>query len=50
MFGRLYQLPKDVARERADELLEQFTLATPATGSRRTTPAACVAGSTSRAP
>jgi len=26
MFGRLYQLPKNVARERADELLEQFTL------------------------
>jgi ABC-2 type transport system ATP-binding protein len=26
MFGRLYQLPKDQARRRADELLEQFTL------------------------
>lgn len=27
MFGRLYQLQKDAARRRADELLEQFTLA-----------------------
>jgi len=27
MFGRLYQLPGAVARERADELLEQFDLA-----------------------
>ena len=27
MFGRLYQLPKNVANQRADELLEQFTLA-----------------------
>ena len=26
MFGRLYQLQKDAARRRADELLEQFTL------------------------
>ena len=26
LFGRLYQLPKDVARARADELLEQFAL------------------------
>jgi ABC-2 type transport system ATP-binding protein len=26
LFGRLYQLPKNVARQRADELLEQFTL------------------------
>src|SRR5688572_4043949 len=26
MFGRLYQLPKEEARRRADELLEQFTL------------------------
>jgi len=26
MFGRLYQLPKAVARDRADELLDQFTL------------------------
>ncbi len=26
LFGRLYQLPKDVARTRADELLERFTL------------------------
>lgn len=26
MFGRLYQLPKDIARRRAGELLEQFTL------------------------
>jgi len=26
MFGRLYQLPKEVARQRADELLEQFDL------------------------
>jgi ABC-2 type transport system ATP-binding protein len=26
MFGRLYQLPKAVARSRAEELLEQFTL------------------------
>jgi ABC-2 type transport system ATP-binding protein len=29
LFGRLYQLPKSVARARADELLEQFSL-TPA--------------------
>ena len=27
MFGRLYQLPSSVARERADQLLEQFDLA-----------------------
>jgi ABC-2 type transport system ATP-binding protein len=27
MFGRLYQLPKDVAKRRADELLDQFALA-----------------------
>src|SRR5207342_2063756 len=26
LFGRLYQLPKSVARERADQLLEQFSL------------------------
>ena len=26
MFGRLYQMPKDEARRRADELLEQFEL------------------------
>ncbi|HET8984278.1 MAG TPA: ATP-binding cassette domain-containing protein, partial [Trueperaceae bacterium] len=26
LFGRLYQLPKKVARQRADELLEQFSL------------------------
>jgi ABC-2 type transport system ATP-binding protein len=26
MFGRLYQLPKEAARRRADELLEQFNL------------------------
>jgi ABC-2 type transport system ATP-binding protein len=26
MFGRLYQLPKDVAHRRADELLQQFAL------------------------
>ncbi|MCU0264905.1 MAG: ATP-binding cassette domain-containing protein [Actinomycetia bacterium] len=26
LFGRLYQLPKPVARERADDLLEQFAL------------------------
>ena len=47
MIGRLYHLPRHLARQRAGELLERLRLPTPATGSCATTPAGCAAGSTS---
>ena len=48
MIGRLSGLHRAEARTRARDLLEQFDLAEPATGSSRATRAACAGASTSR--
>ena len=47
MFGRLFNLSREHARRRADELLERFDLARRPTARPGPTPAACAAGSTS---
>ena len=48
MLGELHQLSREEARARADELLDEFSLADAGDRSFRRTPAACAVASTSR--